>query len=85
MENKNKYLTFEEALKVLKEGGKIANVDWLNPYKYIQIVNNETPKDDILYQPYIASFFKNGGTLLVHPYSFDMLDVFSDSWLEVTD
>lgn len=84
MENKNKYLTFEEALKVLKESGKIANVDWLNPYKYIQIVNNQTPSNEINYQPYIASFFKNG-MMLVHPYSFDMIDIFSDSWIEITE
>lgn len=77
------YLTFAEAMEKLKAGRKIKNFDSLSDYEFLQIIETKTSGiKNVIEQRFVALFWKNGG-YLPHPYSFDMLDIVSDNWVEI--
>jgi hypothetical protein len=79
----SRYLTFAEAVEKLKEGKKIKNLDSLSNYEFLQIIETKTSDmKNVIEQRFVAAFFKNGG-YLPHPYSFDMLDILSNNWVEI--
>ncbi len=79
----SRYLTVAEAIKKLEEGKKLKNLDSLSDYEFLQIIETKTSGiKNVVEQRFVAAFFKNGG-YLPHPYSFDILDILSDSWVEV--
>lgn len=79
----SRYLTFAEAIEKLEEGKKLKNLDSLSKYEFLQMIETKTSGiKNVVEQRFVAAFFKNGG-YLPHPYSFDILDILSDNWVEI--